>query len=495
MEIKKYLMQYETVWSRIRFLERRISGCRADSMHYISSNRIGSFEYENKKRYYLNKKAELCDEIRKYKENISKDNSKKVRIYIDPRQLSMISNNGDYMGKVFSYNGEIYRGLYKRALDDFFLIWGKGVLQVLGKHLVIPEVTISEYYTDEFPLIIHTKKVSIQKNTLWSYAMVKDACILVSFLNDLLHEFGLTLMDGHLNNITFDKGRPVFVDVGSVIPYTPTAVQEELVFGGVFRLLFGYLGNCMLYRLPSHDNDNSNIFIEPRFYNQMTREYRACLGAFKKYHWLHGNRRGRNIVHRIFDLYSVFPWDIDVLFPVKPEKSGTSLELENGGDFIGESIIDIGGGAEIIKCVLKTSNSIKKIKFIDFLEKRLDDTYNQFKSLGMDSVFALYNYIYAQNGPVLDSLRSATVLCVDPFKNNASFHGVNADTIAYALNRLGKEGVVVVFMDERDVDILNKAELKRSLSRYYSIQEYGFDENAYSYWMGKRKADESRVNG
>jgi hypothetical protein len=487
MEIKKYLIKHDLIWSRIRLLERKVCSRKADSMHYITSNRIASAEYKKKQEYYLNKKKKLCDEIRQYEKTMPRYKSNREKTYIEPERLFMISNIGDQMGKVFSYKGEIYRGVYKENMEDFLLIWNKGVLQVLGKQRLIPEITISEYCTDEFPLILHSKKVCIQKNTMWSYAMVKEACILVSFLNDLLHEFKLTLLDGHLNNVTFDKNRPIFVDIGSIIPYRPTGVQEELVFGGIFRLLFGYLGNCMLYRLPSHDNDNNNIFIQPRFYNQMTREYRFCLSEFKKYHWLHGNSRGRNIVHKIFDLYTVMPWDIDVLFPVIKENIGITLGLPEWENLSEESIVDVGGGAGIIKLALREGALLKEVKFLDFKEKRLDETYNQFKSFDVKSFFALYNYIYVQNNSCLHSLKADTVLCVDPLKDNASFHGININTIAYSLSKLGEKKVIVVFT-RGDNDRESETERFRyCLEKYYLIKEYFSSDKTYSYWIGKRK--------
>lgn len=487
MEFKKYFIRYDSIWSRIRFVERKIDSYKADLMYYMSSNRIDNAEYKKKKQYYINKKQQLCTQIKNYRINDSNDGLNRGKRYIDSKELVMISNNGDQMGKVFLYKEEIYRGVYTEAAEQFHSIWNKGIIQVLGKQRLIPEVQISEYYTDEFPLILQIKRVHIQKNTMWSYAMVKDACILVSFLNDLLHEFGLTLLDGHLNNITFDKGRPVFIDIGSIIPYRTTAVQEELVFGGIFRLLFGYLGNCMLYRLPSHDSDNNNIFIKPRFFNQLTREYRFCLKEFKRYHWRHGNHRGRKIVHKIFDLYTVMPWDIDVLFPIKSGNIGITLELQKLNDFRGESIVDIGGGAGIIELILKNSNPFKEIKFIDFNENRLNETYNRFKSVELNSVFALYNYIYAQKGTVLDSLTADIVLCVDPFADNASFHGSNINTTAYALNRLGKKKAIIVFSSKEDIDQIEKKRFKDSLNKYYLMKEYSSDDSTFTYWIGKRK--------
>jgi len=480
---KEYYMRHRNIWAIMRSIARHIEGKKKDRIHYSV---VEKKDYKKTKQHYSSLKNEIISDIYNSKEhlNLLPLVDRWGSVYIN--NIQMLSNNGDQMGKVFSYNGEIYRGFYNESAKDFARIWNEGVLQCLWKRGLIPELEISQYYNEEFPLIVHTKKVYIQKNTNWSYAMIRDACILVAFLNDILREFNCTLMDGHLNNVTFNNGRVMFVDIGSIIPFRFTAVQEELVFCGLFRLLFGFLGNCMLYRMPVFDMSSGTAFVEPRFYNQMTRDYRYCLSQFKKYHLIHGNWKLLLLAYKCFDLYHVHPEDIEVLFPISEQKMENDVNLPDYVYFIlkeylnKKTIVDVGGGAEYINYFVRRGVNFCNIFFIDYNEKRLDYVYQTSKESNLGASNALINYIYIQNDDHLDEYKSDTVLCVDPRKNSISYQTLNANTVAYQLSMLGNRYLILIFTEE---EYEFEKELLLCLQKYYQM-EIITDGNCFSIWKG-----------
>ena len=485
-KLKEQLLRHENIWSHIRRIKRKTDAFSADKEHYFAVKWISQKSLEDTEHECTENINAIIDSI----DLIADRESPQAMDYyckniVPQSQLEMLSNMGDQMGKVFTYQGEIYRGIVGESVEDFLQIWSSGVLQGLAKWGIIPAVEIADFKTEEFPLVLHVEKVYMQKNTVWSYAMVLDACVLISTLYNVLQKYGLTLCDGHLNNISFNEGKAIFVDIGSIIPGRPTGAMEEVTFGGLYRLLFGLLGNCMLYRLPSHDAENNNIYVLPRFYNQFTRDYRYCLKKFKTMMLFKSGIRGYYITHRVFDLFDVRPEYIKAIFEDKlPGKVeyGTSVDffsLVNWNEIQGKTIIDTGGAYIVIKDAIKNGYNFKFVKFIDFNEKRLDYSYRNYdnNNNGTEISFSLINYMYLHSDSQIDQLKSDVVFCVNPFSNSASFQGDNISSVIYALQRIGNE-YAIIFVD-LNIDSVLKENYKQfigSLGVFYEIEEKSRDD-------------------
>ena len=139
----------------------------------------------------------------------------------------------DLMERVFQFEGKNFHVIDPKSFEAFNTVWDTGILLALSETELIPAVKLTGYASKEYALILEVERVTIQKSTVWTYTMVKDVCILVVFLNSVLSSFHLTLADGHFNNVTFHKGNPMFVDIGSIIPENGNHVLTELVFAGV----------------------------------------------------------------------------------------------------------------------------------------------------------------------------------------------------------------------------------------------------------------------
>lgn len=485
---KSDIMKHERLWSLLRVIDRTKQGWNADKKRYYSISKKTKVFYSQ----YDKLKEKIIKEIKEY----NQEKNIRVNSSILIKDLTMMSNNGDQMGKVFLYNGDIYRGIYKERVSDFYNIWDRGILQVLWKYNIIPEIKLTQYYTEEFPLIIQMKKVSIQRNMNWSYLMVRDACCLLVMMYDVLKRFGCTILDGHLNNITFNQGKPLFVDIGSIILDRPTAVKEELVFCGLYRLLFGTIGNTMLYRMPVFDMSSGTAFVEPRFYNHLTRDYRFCRKKFLQFLFF---RRGISKVIKaikIFYFYDLCIKDIEDLFPVPMYKINESVrgifDVEEAGDlsdcFDKHSIIDVGGGALFLE-EIKDKYSVLATKYIDFNEKNIDQVYLRNYNRFEENLFAVINYIYIQKDENLVNLQADTVLCVLPYLNTKTYQELFPSTIAYQLNLIGKTNIVIVLNKDEDE---KNSRLIKELNSYFEMS-FVYYKDDVSVWKGTRKYNDASM--
>lgn len=479
--MKEILLKYEVIWSHIRKIKRKLDALGLDRIHYAEISSITNKKKNVAAKEFADRVKEICTAIENYARNIHQVEIKisDDTTLIPTTDIQMLSNMGDQMGKVFLYKGNIYRGIFEQSKDDFVRIWSQGVLQGLADCNIVPNAKIADFRTEEFPIVLSVEKVYMQKNTFWGYSMVVDACVLISLLYVVLQKYNLTLCDGHLNNVSFNKGKPIFVDIGSIIPKRPTGAMEELSFSGLYRLLFGLLGNCMLYRFPSHDGDNFNIYIKPRFYNQYTREYRYCLKKFKRLMFTHGGIRKYTITHKMFDLYDIKPEYIKLLFDeshayyseIKHDIWDTFSTMVDWEGLKGCTVVDTGGTYPIINNAIKKGCHFKFVKFLDFNEKRLDHYYRDYSEYAEVS-FGLVNYIYLQSEEQIAKLKSEAVFCLNPCLNNSSFQGINISSITYALHRLGMK-YAIVFVDLSKDKEMRKYynEFITSLGNYYALQE------------------------
>lgn len=272
--IKRILNESPFLYKRYDSFKRNIARKNGNKIR-MKEIRLDKEEY-----FDIKKKYDLL--IEKMQSEIVARNDK--WIYSDKKErfdgYTLLSFNGDNMGKTLKKNGKIYRGIYREQEDNFIKLWESGILQVLIKYSMIPNIVVTRYSNSDYSIILEIEKIPITTYSVWSYSMVKDACILISILKNILEKNGFTLQDGHFNNISFNKGNPVFFDIGSFVPMTRTSFQVETVFVGGYRLLFQQLGNCLLSRNSIYDESNNSIWVKPYSYDVNVREYQSNLQIY-----------------------------------------------------------------------------------------------------------------------------------------------------------------------------------------------------------------------
>ena len=434
-----------------RWIKNRIKMILLNLEVYKKPNRITRSKYNEVKEHYGACISGITNAVRVYPEShdtsLNTDGHNRIHIVPD-ENISII---GDQMGRVFRYHGSIYRGIYKRSVPDFERLWNTGILQVLAEYHMIPNVTVTDYCTDEFALVLGVEQVTIQENMVWTYAMVKDACILIALLKDVLNPFGFTLIDGHLNNVTFHKGNPLFVDIGSIIPLGDNGFMTELVYAGIYRLAFGFIGNSMMYRLPTHDNANANMWVFPKRQNLLAREYQMAARIMKRYCLLRGGLLSRHLVHKVFDLHDFNAWDIDLLFPVTEAKNNLSFTVDwsEAIDSLNElknveGVTTLSGTLGEAEAAILNRYPDCSINCLDFDEHRLDHCYLNLKKYRKTTAVYLYNYIYVLDDQA-ERVKTDLALCVDPLNDSGAFWAVNENVIAYKLSRFTKKYLVLYY--------------------------------------------------
>jgi hypothetical protein len=150
----------------------------------------------------------------------------------------------DTNGKVFRWNGDIYRGIYPAYAECYKKLFYGSLAKELIRLGVIPTEIVS-YQLNGFGLILRHKTIPFVSYPMeWCSAMLKDAALLTCDLQLRLLQSGYVLKDGHPWNILFDACRPQFVDVGSIseAPTATSAFLPDFRLGFLYPLLLKYAG-------------------------------------------------------------------------------------------------------------------------------------------------------------------------------------------------------------------------------------------------------------
>jgi hypothetical protein len=126
---------------------------------------------------------------------------------------------GDPDGRLFRWKGELYRGLRAEKSPFYSRLFKDGVIQRLADRGLFVKSEATDLALDGYALVIHHQTIPFPSYpNEWCAAMFQDAVLAVLDLGLELARENLTLKDHHLWNLVFDGGRPVYVDLTSIIP-------------------------------------------------------------------------------------------------------------------------------------------------------------------------------------------------------------------------------------------------------------------------------------
>ncbi len=125
----------------------------------------------------------------------------------------------DSHGRLFRWNGELYRGIRKEQAAFFSGLFRDGVIQSLVDRGLLIETEPTAFKIDGYELIVRHKNVPFPSYpNEWCAGMLKDASACLLDLAIELSRQNLSLKDAHPWNILFDGCKPVFVDLTSIVP-------------------------------------------------------------------------------------------------------------------------------------------------------------------------------------------------------------------------------------------------------------------------------------
>lgn len=426
-------------------------------------------------KYYEKIKNNIINEIEKFN-YVTNEEEQKVLL----RDYKILSYNGDFMGKVLTYKGKIYRGIYQESSLTFMELWETGILQILGKYELIPKTSISKYHTEDYPIILEHEIVTMSTSKIWNFEMIKDACILICLIQDICNYFGFKLHDGHLNNITFNNGHPVFTDIGSFVKNDDNIIgqKEDLLFAGCYRLLFWQLDNSILKRIQPYDEMNNSIWIHPMYYDDQTIEYKMMLKKYVRYHFFRSSIVANYLIYKMFCLYDIRPEYISLLFQNKDESSDISYYEEDMSAILKairfskidiENITDIGGSAGFFPRCLEEKLKVK-VNSVEYKDKNSDLAYISFKNEKRNINTYLFNYIYGADNETLNVLKADLVTALDVTHNVAAYQVCKLDSLLNDLYKLTKKYIAItIHIMKQDIIQYTEVELENKISEFFKI--------------------------
>lgn len=366
-----------------------------------------------------------------------------------PKQLftgyRILSYNGDMMGKVLKKDGKIYRGVYANSAEWFEKLWCSGLIQALAEARLVPGTYMTDYGNEEFPIVLEHERVEISTVKMWNTDMVRDACITVALVNEVCKRFGYKLIDGHLNNITFVSGKPMFIDIGSIVEDRGqyTVYESSLVFAGGYKLIAAALGNSIIDRLQFFDEDNNAPWIYPFNYDESTIECRRLLKEFRaRYRW-HSSITAKKLIVKLFELGQVRPEYFELIFPTATAVSFEVDENHPITKLMEQRVVDgvtIIGGATGLAQQIHDRFGCKTV-VLDYDAEKARTSYMSYKGISCYS----YNYLYGGDAATLDRIRSPLVVVENLTENLISYQNWKLDSVFNGLSKLTSCYVLVSF--------------------------------------------------
>jgi hypothetical protein len=125
----------------------------------------------------------------------------------------------DRGGRLFWWKGDLYRGLSGGTGEFFAQLLRDGTLERLSEQGLLVDTQGTDFSLDGFEAVVrHRILPFVSYPEEWCPAMLQDAALA---LLDLLIELGrscLTLKDAHPWNLLFDRGKPFYFDLTSIVP-------------------------------------------------------------------------------------------------------------------------------------------------------------------------------------------------------------------------------------------------------------------------------------
>lgn len=372
-----------------------------------------------KEKFYTNIINSLIEEIKNYKVDLNPDIKNRKKLENAKITVSQL----DPLGSVFQYEGKIYRGVKPEKVNHFLDLYKTGMLQVLSKHNMVAKTKLTDFYTEEFPLIIEHEKLPIVQPFYWSYIHFKQCAINTLLINTIASHFGYHLIDGHSLNTVFLNNAPVFIDVGSFIPMDhQSSCIDEIYSHQISYLLASSFDNSLLPRVSQF---NKVIQVMPRIEPKDSIEYAHYVSLFKKYHLFKSSRVYNQIINEVFSKKRALkPEHLDLLF-------GDNILYTTWGDYNlwGEnklnecikeknrfkrvveliqtyssdanSLIDIAGNSGFFGALADKMLNLERIFCIDYDERAVCQGYKSLNSVGARANIYLENFMYPQLNKVI----------------------------------------------------------------------------------------------
>jgi len=132
------------------------------------------------------------------------------------------SSFADPSGRLFWWNGQLYRAVARERAPLYRELFSKGIEQGLIQKELIVETELTSLELDSYEMVMKHRSIPFVSYPYeWCMPMLRDGALLILDLELELSRHGFTLQDAHPWNILFDGPTPFYVDFGSIVETKP----------------------------------------------------------------------------------------------------------------------------------------------------------------------------------------------------------------------------------------------------------------------------------
>ena len=211
-----------------------------------------------------------------------------VNIPLEEVEFSSTIRLFDPNGRVFFWNGEVYRGIYQERIEFINKLFDDGVVEALISDKLLIPTERTNYSLKGFGLVLKHEVLDfyVNSNEL-SLSFLIDAYKVYLKLYLCLYKKGYTLIDGHTANLaSYKDGVPIFIDFGSII------IRDKSSQTGLFESF-----SCFYYKICLVKKGIPNTF------------FRKLSGELTRYEYLMLVSPLHRLMHRLiskFENISIF---------------------------------------------------------------------------------------------------------------------------------------------------------------------------------------------
>jgi hypothetical protein len=201
---------------------------------------------------------------------------------------------GDRDGRLFRWDGRLYRALSGARAAFFRELFRSGVVERLADEGLLVESEVTSLQLEGYEVVVRHRDVPFPSYPIeWSPTMFRDAALVYLRLLERLRRLGLTLKDVHPWNLLFDFSRPVYVDLTSITSLDQGLPAPEKVARYYLRPLLlmerggERIARCLLFDYEAvQERDLALLEVD-----EGAHELRAAIGSHGRFRSLLGSLR------------------------------------------------------------------------------------------------------------------------------------------------------------------------------------------------------------
>lgn len=380
----------------------------------------------------------------------------------------VFSTGLDPLGKVFYKDGRVFRGIFPNKVEHCKNLFNSGLLMELMGKRFIPKTVISEYFSDEFPLILEHEYIHGIEPCFWSFSMLKDAGIHILLVEEISNKYGYHLLDSHPWNVSFNKNKPLFMDFGSFIPLNELGVfAEEFVRTIFYPLMMWKLGDSYLAQKLLFSPNGFYKRTVPMILLEDTLPIKVYTENFRK----NLDKDLNEIIDKIIIEKEIEPEFLDILFHeyvlntdwqdyqnwlfenlddkdshIQKPRFKRIVELVKEYSSDANSLIDLAGNAGGLAYLLSENMHYDKVFSLDYDEMAVENGYKKLRGKNSNAGIFLANFMLPCKKAIFNIAKSDVAIAAAITHHLILTQNFNIDFIFSQIAKYSQKYVYIEFM-------------------------------------------------